>query len=209
MASPPSGGGKVGDAEIATPRAKSAPGGNLTLREFELGFLEKEPYADTRPKLPNWVRHDEFMRASARPARPVEVATWQLGLRAQTPAFGNIRKRPSAGQRKHDRHPGERKPWQEHFQLPELSFDMIQDLQTLKKQNIREDAGSPQTGAKAEALPQTPGRTPRNKVDPHREILHTTERYKPKVTPNTQEWRALREAGNHPDFCRHMVSIRS
>lgn len=210
MAVQQEGDGKQGGADSArgTPRAKSTPGYNLTLREGELGFLQKEPYADTRPKLPNWTRHDEFMRAATRAARPVETATWQLGLRAQTPAFGKSGKRGSAP-RRHDKQADRR--WHEHFQLPCHSFDMVQDLQTIKERarGQREDDGTPKTGKDGKAEVQTPGRTPRNMVDPHREMLHTTEKYKPKVVSNTQEFRHFREAGNHPDICRYMVSIRS
>merc|ERR1719428_1324850 len=53
-----------------------------------LGELEKAPYDETRPRLACFTRHSEFFKESCRPGHlKTEVATWTLGLRAQTPAF--------------------------------------------------------------------------------------------------------------------------
>mmetsp|Transcript_16116 Transcript_16116/g.27939 ORF Transcript_16116/g.27939 Transcript_16116/m.27939 type:complete len:166 (-) Transcript_16116:23-520(-) len=78
------------------------------------GTLKKNSYDETRPKIPHFTTHSEFFKSTTRHPLHIDVATWSLGLRAQTPAF-------SARSRSEKR-------WNHHFQERDCTFDMLRDV---------------------------------------------------------------------------------
>eukprot|EP00929_Paragymnodinium_shiwhaense_P009311 TRINITY_DN11343_c0_g1_i1.p1 TRINITY_DN11343_c0_g1~~TRINITY_DN11343_c0_g1_i1.p1 ORF type:complete len:277 (-),score=9.69 TRINITY_DN11343_c0_g1_i1:321-1121(-) len=210
----------------ATGSSRSSGGswrGSSLLRSGELGELEKNTYADTRPLLPCFTRHDEFFKDCRNRVTTTEAVTWQLGLRSQTPAFT---KRPRTGAqegqaatpREHGVRalvPGAtsamprstpRRDWNPRFHhLREHTFDMLQDhyngslsQRTVKKQfSITQDTEKPD-----------PAR-PRIVLDSHAsKRQYWDEPYSGKVGPNLEAYRSHLQAGVHPDACRRMLSMR-
>lgn len=178
--------------------------------------LEKDLYEETHRPVPCFTRHAEFFEAPRRVG--TEAATWQLGLRSQTPAFV-ARWLPNedaqAGCTPRSTLPGSTlpgqtskwspKPWNKYHHQPEHScysgrehsFDMLRDLHGKRKES---------RGQLAESLQASP-RAPRVRVDTHRESLFLDETYKGKVAPNANTFRPHLQDGAHPDVCRWILSI--
>jgi len=191
------------------------------MHETELSELEKDPYEETRPAVPCFTRHVEFFQDSRGRKWTTEAATWQLGLRSQTPAFtaatsvGRSLAPPSSSSDFKPVPPraitapgsGQSTPRSRFrtnfYGLREHTFDMLRDDCDKKK---------PQDGKTAPVEPETPtissARTPRMHADRHRALSHLDEPYQGKVGPNMEAYRTHLQARIHPTVCRHFLKLR-
>jgi hypothetical protein len=160
---------------------------------------QEEPYEETRPAIACFTRHVETMQDGGAPRRtqlPTEIVTWQLGLRAQTPAYRSrsVRK-GTPGWNKHH-HYGDHSSykWRDH------SFDMLGEISKEASQ-----ASSPNSTVSSSGSTGTP----RVRIDTLRHNLFFEEPYKPKVAPNFNNYRHHLRVGAHPEECRWILSITS
>mmetsp|Transcript_6638 Transcript_6638/g.16468 ORF Transcript_6638/g.16468 Transcript_6638/m.16468 type:complete len:229 (-) Transcript_6638:135-821(-) len=212
------------DQEVRAQPATARTGG---LNETSLGVLKREPYETTRPFLPCFTRHAEFLKDGRGRLVKTEAATWQLGLRSQTPAFTSQKLTMHDGKLKASTSPKQslkEKKEQEKgadcaadaLQTPRGEYEhrfektppprWIANFHGIRDHSfdmLRELYENPLSEENRE-----PRRTPRVHVDSHRAKRHHDEPFTGRVAPNLDIYRSHLRAGVHPDVCRYLVNLR-
>jgi len=117
-------------------------------------ILKPDPYCDTRPRIADFTAHDLYFKETRRPL-PLPSASYQIGLRP--------REKPTATA-------WENAKWDTHFQFHEHTFDMLRDSHAADAARLKpEEEKRGQSPAKQLDLDGKQARSPRNRVDPHRE----------------------------------------